>query len=72
MTSCPARYALAPDTNHPSCRGPGELLGRRQSGQSGLGCLRAAELPRDTPLLDAARATAKAQLTSLGLDPGNW
>lgn len=47
-------------------RGPGELLGRKQSGQAGLGCLRAARLPGDTPLLEAARSSAKAQLTALG------
>lgn len=48
------------------CRGPGELLGRKQSGQAGLGCLRAAQLPGDTPLLEAARSSAKAQLAALG------
>lgn len=47
-------------------RGPGELLGRKQSGQTGLGCLRAARLPGDTPLLEAARSSAKAQLAALG------
>ena len=51
------------------CRGPGELLGRKQSGQAGLGCLRAAQLPGDTPLLEAARASAKAQLATLGAQP---
>jgi hypothetical protein len=47
-------------------------LGRKQSGQAGLGCLRAAQLPGDTPLLEAARASAKAQLAALGLNPADW
>lgn len=53
-------------------RGPGQVLGRQQSGKSSLGCLRAADLSIDGPLLIQARDTAVEQLTEYGMDPDNW
>ena len=60
-----ARLAAIRDTNDGfriarrdlELRGPGELLGRRQTG---LAQLRVADLARDADLLDEVRATARA------------
>jgi hypothetical protein len=55
---------------HP--RGAGDILGKKQSGRDCLNCLKAAVLPRDTRLLDMARARAVRVINQFGLDPGCW
>ena len=55
-----------------SCRGPGDFLGKKQSGKDGLSYLKAAKLPEDRHLLEQARAAAAEMLLDMGLDPTNW
>ena len=65
-----ARLAAIRDTNDGfriarrdlELRGPGELLGRRQTG---LAQLRVADLARDADLLDEVRATANQMLQAM-------
>lgn len=54
------------------CRGPGDFLGRKQSGRDGLSCLKAARLPEDRQLLEQARAAAAELLQEYGLEPSGW
>lgn len=53
-------------------RGPGELLGTRQSGRAALGGLRAARLPDDLDLLPRARRLGAALDAALPADAGAW
>lgn len=55
-----------------ACRGAGEVLGRKQSGQKAIGCLRACSLPEDQDLLEAARGGAVSLLEEHGLEPDQW
>lgn len=60
---------------HPSCvscRGPGDFLGKKQSGVNGLGYLKAAKLPQDRQILEQARAGAADLLQRSGLEPSAW
>ena len=54
------------------CRGPGDFLGKKQSGRDGLSYLKAAKLPEDRQLLEQARAAAAEMLQEMGLDPSKW
>ena len=54
------------------CRGPGDFLGKKQSGRDGLSCLKAARLPEDRQLLEQARAAAAELLQEYGLEPSGW
>lgn len=40
------------------CRGPGDFLGKRQSGRDAMSAMRSARLPQDKQLLDDARVCA--------------
>ena len=53
-------------------RGPGDFLGKKQSGKDGLSYLKAAKLPEDRQLLEQARAAAAEMLQEMGLDPSKW
>lgn len=53
-------------------RGPGDFLGKKQSGKDGLSYLKAAKLPEDRQLLEQARAAAAGLLQEMGLDPSKW
>ncbi|KAL3158650.1 hypothetical protein ABBQ32_011393 [Trebouxia sp. C0010 RCD-2024] len=53
-------------------RGPGDFLGKKQSGKDGLSYLKAAKLPEDRQLLEHARAAAAEMLQEMGLDPSTW
>ncbi|KAK9814524.1 hypothetical protein WJX72_007345 [[Myrmecia] bisecta] len=53
-------------------RGPGEILGKKQSGQTSLGCLKACDLERDQDLLDLARETAAGLIRMYGMNPSAW
>ncbi len=55
-----------------TCRGPGDFLGKKQSGKDGLSYLKAAKLPEDRQLLEHARAAAAEMLQEMGLDPSKW
>ena len=54
------------------CRGPGDFLGKKQSGKDGLSYLKAAKLPEGRHLLEQARAAAAEMLLDMGLDPTKW
>lgn len=54
------------------CRGPGDFLGKKQSGKDGLSYLKAAKLPEDRQLLEQARAAAVDLLLEYGLEPDGW
>ena len=54
------------------CRGPGDFLGKQQSGHDGLKCLNAARLPDDMRLLDQARSVAADLIARHGLNPSQW
>ena len=53
-------------------RGPGDFLGKKQSGVNGLGYLRVAKLPQDRQILEQARAGAAELLQESGLEPASW
>lgn len=53
-------------------RGPGDFLGKKQSGRDGLSYLKAAKLPEDRQLLEQARAAAAELLQEYGLEPSGW
>ena len=53
-------------------RGQGDVLGKQQSGRDVLGCLRAAELPRDRLLMEQARQTAAECISKYTLDQTQW
>ena len=57
---------------HLRCRGPGDFLGKQQSGHDGLKCLNAARLPEDMRLLDQARSVAADLIARHGLNPSQW
>ena len=53
-------------------RGAGEVFGRKQSGREHWTQLRAAHLPDDEDLLEAARAAAAELLSTYSIDPSAW
>ncbi len=53
-------------------RGPGDFLGKKQSGRDGLSYLKAAKLPEDRQLLEQARAAAAELVQEYGLEPSGW
>lgn len=66
------RCETAKGTGQCCCRGPGQALGKQQSGKGSLGCLRAADLVTDSDLLEQARKTAMDLLIQNGMDPDQW
>ncbi len=52
------------------CRGPGDFLGKKQSGRDGLSYLKAAKLPEDRQLLEQARAAARVWSGAIWLAQG--
>ena len=55
-----------------SCRGQGDLMGKKQSGKDMWANLRAARLPEDAALLDEARGKAAELVSNFGMDPADW
>jgi hypothetical protein len=53
-------------------RGPGDIIGKQQSGKEGLASLNATDLKTDTIIMEQARETAAEMIKTYGLCPADW